>query len=291
MRILITGAGGLLGHGLARVFVERHEVICHTRADADITDAHAVRAFFAARRPEVVIHAAAIPDLDMCEENPDLARRVNVEGTRNVVAGAREVGAAVAYISTDTVFDGAKTTPYTEADAVNPPTVYGRTKVEAERIVTACTPHWIVRVPILFGSRPPGDRRPDFIEKGLRRVAAGKEYVVASDQLGSALYTIDAARAIDQLVGAKAFGLYHLSNQGACTRYDLARRAAELAGLDVRLVVGKPRAEMHRPAKRLRYAVMSLEGLARAGIAPPRPWQAALEEFIRSLNLAESASP
>ena len=291
MRILITGAGGLLGHGLAVVLQERHHVIRHTRADADITDARAVRNFISSARPDVVIHAAAIPDLDVCEQDPDLAHRVNVAGTQNIVAASRDIGASVAYISTDAVFDGTKSTPYTEADAVNPPTVYGRTKVEAEPIVAACPAHWIVRVSLLFGPRPAGNTKPDFIEKGLRRLAAGEDYIVARDQLGSALYTLDAARALEQLILGKAFGLFHLSNQGACTRYDLARRAAELAGLDARLVVGKPMGEMRRPAARLKYAVMSMEALARAGIALPRPWEAALEDFIHSLDLGSSNHP
>src|SRR5713101_5380574 len=110
MRILITGAGGLLGHGLACVLEERHDIIPHTRADADVADARALRTFIASSRPEVVIHAAAIPDLDVCEEDPDLAHRVNVAGTQNVVAAAHDIGASVAYISTDAVFEGTKTT-------------------------------------------------------------------------------------------------------------------------------------------------------------------------------------
>ncbi len=291
MRILITGAGGLLGHGLACVLEERHDIIRHTRADADITDARALRTFIASSRPEVVIHAAAIPDLDVCEEDPDLAHRVNVAGTQNVVAAAHDIGASVAYISTDAVFEGTKTTPYAETDPVNPPTVYGRTKVAAERIAAASSAHWIVRVSLLFGPRPAGNSRPDFVEKGLRRLAAGREFVVARDQLGSALYTLDAARAVEQLILGKSFGLFHLSNQGACTRFDLARRAAELVGLDARLVVGKPLAEMRRPAARLKYAVMSMGALTRAGIGLPRPWDVALQDFIRSLDLGSANRP
>ena len=288
MRVLITGAAGLFGHGLVRVFAEHHDVTPLTRAGADITDASAVRAFIGAACPDVVIHAAAIPDLDVCEEHPAEAHRVNVEGTRNVIEAARSAGSAVVYISTDAVFDGRATTPYTETDPANPPSVYGRTKLEGERMVARLAAHWIVRVSVLFGPRGPGNSKPDFVEKGLRKLARGEEYVVASDQLGSALYTLDGARVIEQLLFAKAFGVYHLSNQGACTRYNLARLAAQFAGLDARLIVGRPLSEMRRPGPRLRYGVMALEGLVRAGIRLSRRWQPALEEHVRSLGFPSS---
>ena len=294
--MLITGAGGLLGHGLSRIFAERHEVCAFTRADADITDLAAVRACFRRWRPEVVVHAAAIPDIDDCEKNPALAQRVNVEGTRNVLQAAIEIGAAIVHISTDAVFDGKKTSPYTIADPVAPPSVYGRTKVEAERIIAAYAALWILRIPLLFGPRPADHPSPDFVEKGLGLLAAGTQYIVASDQLGGTLYTLDAGRAIEQLIlkstpGAPTFGLHHLSNAGSCTRYELACRAAEIAVLDQRLVVGKPLAEMGPRAPRLRYAVMALDSLAKAGVIPPRAWPLALEEFIHSLGWGGKRAP
>jgi dTDP-4-dehydrorhamnose reductase len=288
MRVLITGAAGLFGHGLRLGFAERHQVTRLTRPDADITNSRAVRSFVVAARPDVVIHAAANPDIDACEEHPAEAHRVNVDGTRNIVEAARMVDAGVALISTDAVFDGHSEVPYKETDPVNPPSVYGRTKVEAERLVTARPAHWVVRVSLLFGPRPPGNEKQDFVEKGLRKLARGEEYVVAADQLGSALYTLDGARVIEQLLLAKAYGVYHVSNQGACTRYDLARRAAEFAGLDARRVVGRPISEMRRPGPRLRYGVLALDRLTRAGIALPRRWEPALEEYVRSLGFRSS---
>src|SRR5712692_11449361 len=129
MKVAITGAAGLFGRGLVQVFSGRHEVYPLARADADITVAEQVQAAFKKIRPDVVVHPAAIPDLDVCEAEPAKAFLVNVHGTRHVAEAAREVGAAVAYISTDAVFDGAQSKPYVESDLARPPTVYGRTKL------------------------------------------------------------------------------------------------------------------------------------------------------------------
>ena len=279
MKILITGAAGLLGHGLVQVISKGHEVFPLTRAEADITDAGAVRAAFKNIQPELVIHTAAIPDLDICEEDPERAHLVNVEGTRHVVEAALGVNAAVAYISTDSVFDGLKSTPYAESDATNPPTVYGRTKLLAEQIVGSLPAHWIFRIPLLFG---PG--KTNFVQKGLRNLANGEIFIAASDQIGGTLYTLDAAQKLMEVVASKRCGVFHLANAGACSRLEIARRAAELAGEDLSRVIGKKGGEIGRRAVRLKYAVMDMQALRQAGIAPPRPWEEALAEYIHSLQ-------
>jgi dTDP-4-dehydrorhamnose reductase len=278
MKIAITGAAGLFGHGLVAVFATRHTVFPLTRAEADLTKPEEVHAVFAERRPDVVVHPAGIPDLDICEADPAKAYLVHVHATRHVVEAAREVGAAVVYISTDAVFDGKKSTPYTESDPTLPPTVYGRTKLRGEHIMQTLPAHWIFRVSVLFG---PGKK--NFVENGLRKLATGETCVVAADQVGSATYTVDAAQKIKEVVEARRYGLYHLSNQGVCSRYELARHAAELAGLDATKVIGKPSSQMGRRAVRLKYAVMAMDALQNAGFAPPRPWQEALAEYVRAL--------
>ncbi len=270
----------MFGFGLMRVFSGAQAVHPLTRAEADLTKAEEVRTALNEIRPDVIIHPAGIPDLDTCEADPAQAFLVNVHGTRHVVDVARELGAAVAYISTDAVFDGKKQTPYLESDPAMPPTVYGRTKLRAEQMVRALPRHWVFRVSVLFG---PG--KTNFIEKGLRRIAAGESYLVAADQVGSATYTLDAARKILEVVEAAHYGLYHLCNSGACSRLDLARCAAEMAGLDPDRVIGVPSEQMGRLALRLKYAVMEMDALKRGGFSLPRPWLQALEEYVQGLRL------
>ncbi len=280
MKIAITGAAGLFGCGLVQVFSERHDVTPLTRTEADITRAEEIREALAAAAPDVIVHPAGIPSLDICEADPARGFQVNYHGTRHIVEAAHRLGAAVAYISTDAVFDGAKRTPYVETDTTRPPTVYGRTKLRGEEITRTLPAHFIFRVSVLFG---PG--RSNFIEKGLRKIAGGETYEVASDQAGSATYTLDAARKIMEVVEAHRYGLYHLSNTGACSRYELARRAAELARLDPAKVVGVPSAKMGRRAARIPYAVMEMAALVGAEIPLPRPWEEALAEYVAGLPL------
>lgn len=277
MKVAITGSQGIFGQGLVEIFSMQHEVFALTHAEADITNPEQFRTVIRGLRPDLIVHSAAIPDPDICEENPPQAYLVNVHGARNVVEAAREVGAAVAHISTDAVFDGEKRSPYVETDPPNPRTVYGRTKLRAERLVSTLPRYWIFRVSVLFG---PG--KPNFLTKGLAKIRAGSDYFVASDQIGSATYTLDAARKIQEVAERGPSGVYHLANQGACNRLELARYAAEAAGLDAAKVIGRPDALMGRRARRVLYAAMEMAALREAGLALPRPWQEAVSEYIRT---------
>lgn len=276
MMIAITGAHGLFGHGLVQVIGAKHTVYPMTRATADLTDIAAVRrALGMLDNPDVLIHTAGIPDPDLCESEPERAFAANVIATRNVVTVARELSFPVAHISTDAVFDGSASTPRIETDSVGPVSVYGKTKLLAEQAVAALERHWIFRVSVLFG---PG--KDNFIDKGLRLLRQGSTYTVAADQEGTATYTLDAASKILEVIERGHYGLFHLCNQGACTRLELARHAAELAHLSPENIIGKPLAEMKRRAPRTKYSVMEMKALADAGISPPRHWKDALAEYV-----------
>jgi dTDP-4-dehydrorhamnose reductase len=281
MKIAITGANGLFGCGLVQVIAAKHTVYPMTRATADLTDIAAVRRALGSEmeKPDVLIHTAGIPDPDLCESEPERAFNNNVVATRNVVTVARELSFPVAHISTDAVFDGSANSPRVETDPVGPVSVYGKTKLLAEREVAVLNQHWIFRISVLFG---PG--KDNFIDKGLRALRQGGTYTVASDQEGSATYTLDATSKILEVIENGHYGLFHLCNQGACTRLELARYAAELANLPAENIVGKPMAEMKRKAPRPKYSVMEMKALADAGIAPPRHWKEALAEYVAQME-------
>jgi len=277
MKVAVTGAAGLLGGALVEVLSARHGVIPLTRAEADITDAAQVHQVIAKIRPDVIVHTAAIREPDASEAEPARAFQVNVHGTRNVAEAAHAVGAAVAYISTDLVFDGKQQVPYKESDRAIPLSVYGRTKLRGERIVQSSPNHWVFRVSLLFG--PGGD---NLLEQVPRAIAAGEDYEAASDQEGSTTYTLDAARKILEVVETEWYGLYHLSNQGVCSRLDIAQLAAELAGLDRRKVIGRTLDQMARRAPRPKYHAMKMAALQERGFSLPRPWREAVAEYFRT---------
>jgi len=279
VKIAVTGAAGLFGRGLVQVFGEGHQVSPLSRKEGDITDSATMREILRAIAPDVIVHSAAIPDIDECEKNPEQAWRVNAEATRGLTEIAKDLGAGLALISTDAVFDGTSRRPYKESDAVNTPSVYGRTKVAAEEHVRKLQNHWIFRVSALFG---PG--KANFVNKAWCKAMGGEPYVVASDQLGSATYTLDAAKTILEVIGAGVHRTYHVCNQGECTRYELAKRAVELAGLNSSNVIGKPMDEMKRVGPRLKYAVMDMQALREQGIALPRTWEDALRDYVGTLQ-------
>jgi dTDP-4-dehydrorhamnose reductase len=279
MRIAITGATGLFGRGLLEVSKLQHSVLPLPHAELDLTDRAAVLAKLSREKFDLLIHPAGIPDIDLCQLEPKKCWDANVEATRNLCDAAAQMDFGIAFISTDAVFDGKKTTPYVESDPVDPPTVYGQSKVAAEKLVAGISKHWIFRVSVLFG---PG--KTNFVERGLRSLQKGEKYVVASDQVGSATYTLDAAAKILEVCQKGPAGLYHLSNSGTCSRYELAVEAARLAGLDSSLVVGVPLEQMKRPALRLKYSAMEMAALRSANLALPRPWQTALREYVVGLT-------
>ncbi|GAC1440325.1 MAG: dTDP-4-dehydrorhamnose reductase [Terriglobales bacterium] len=276
LRIGITGANGLLGKGLGQILKKRHHLFLLTRSDADLTNIDQVMRALRSLHLDVLIHTAAIADPDICEINPKQALEINLGGTANLVTAAKELGFALALISSDAVFDGSKQKPYIESDTTHPLSVYGQTKVAAENeLKMRLHRQWIFRVSVLFG---PG--KVSFVDKCLKALEEGKTCVAASDQIGSATYTLDAAEKILEVVEARRYGTYHLSNSGECSRLELFRHVASLAGLDATRVIGKTLAQMERPAPRPRYNVMKMEALEKAGLLLPRNWKDAVRAYF-----------
>lgn len=276
MRFLITGGGGQLARELRRA-LEGHDVAAPTRRELDVTNEARVRDAVRAARPDVVIHAAALTDTTRCEREPLQAQRVNAIGTLNVVAAACSAGATVMYVSTNEVFDGARTSPYRESDGPNPVNAYGYSKLCGERAVTErCTRYYIVRTSWLYGE---GER--NFPAKLLRAAAANPDLRVVDDEVATPTWTRDLAVALARLAtsGAPA-GVYHLTNRGQASRYEWATRIVERARVAARVtpVSTKEYRNGADAPRKPPYSVLENTAGATAGIVL-REWEDAFDEF------------
>jgi dTDP-4-dehydrorhamnose reductase len=279
MRILVTGAGGLLGSALVRQAQRRgHDVVALDRAALDVTDASSVARTVASAAPDAVVNCAAYTAVDRAEAEPELARLVNRDGARNVAAACAAVGAVPVYVSTDYVFDGALRTPYRTDAPTAPLGAYGATKLEGERATAEAAPeHLTVRMSWLYG----GDN--GFVPAILRRAEAGRPLRVVSDQEGRPTWAPHAAEALLDLVERGARGTYHVAAGGACSWLELAREAVRAAGLDVpvRPVTTE---EFRAAARRPPYSVLDLTDTeSLLGRAMP-DWHEGLRGFLENRN-------
>ena len=279
MRVLVTGAGGQLGREVVDLCrAAGDEGIPCDRATLDVTDRDRVLQVIGAADPDAIVHAGAWTNVDGCETDPDHAYAANALGTRHVAEGARIVGARVCYVSTDYVFDGTGTRPYHEWDAVNPVSVYGRSKLGGE---AALGPHdTIVRTSWVCGRHG-----RNFVKTILSRAAEGRELTVVDDQYGCPTFAEDLAEMIRRVVVARLPGVFHVTNQGPTTWYRFARDAVEAAGLDVGLVTPIATAEMQppRPAPRPAYSVLDNAALRLSGVPLLADHHEPLERLAKEL--------
>jgi len=246
MKVLITGAKGMLGQDMVAEFQRRdYEVHAADHKILDITDIQAVRAAITALKPDIVVNCAAYTDVDKAESEPEIAMRVNGLGPRNLALACEATGAVLLHISTDYVFDGEKEGPYEIWDTPNPINVYGKSKLWGENYVRSLMHrYFIVRTSWLFGK---GGR--NFVTTMLELAKRGGPIRVVNDQRGCPTYTVDLARACADLVESGCFGVYHVTNQGATTWYEFAREIFRCAGIQVDLEAVTSD-QFPRPAKR-----------------------------------------
>jgi dTDP-4-dehydrorhamnose reductase len=280
MRVVITGAGGQLGRDLVEAF-DGHEVVALDLPRLDITDRDSVLQVLGAVRPDAVVHAGAWTAVDACESDPDRAFQVNALGTRHVAEGARLVGARVLYLSTDYVFDGTAPAPYTEWDVPNPLSVYGRSKLGGERELDPGST--IVRTSWLAGRH--GD---NMVKTVLRLDDAGQELAFVDDQHGHPTFAPDLARMVRHLVVARLPGLFHVTNQGHTTWYELARSVLAAAGRDPDKVRPIATADLvpPRPAPRPANSVLDNAALRLQGVPLLADHHEPLERLVKELLTA-----
>ena len=276
MRIFITGAKGQLGRALQAQFA-RDAVLPVDLPECDITDRACVMHVIGEFKPNVVIHAAAMTDVDGCASEPDKAYLVNALGTQNVALASQQAGSVMLYVSTNEVFDGKSTQPYLEFDATHPVNFYGRSKLAGEAIVRdLLTRFYIVRIAWLYGK---GGNH--FVRKMIRLADERGNLRVVSDEVGSPTYADDVAGGIRQLVQTEAYGVYHLVNEGIASRFDFAREILQLSGRGHVPLEPIKLADYSRPSTPPPYTPLRNFCGKALGITF-RSWQDALAEYIAS---------
>ena len=271
MKVLVTGANGQLGRELSRLLPARgHETLACARKELDVTDYDAVLDFFETNRPDIVINAAAYTRVDDCEKNRALAYAANALGPRNLAVACERFGCELLQVSTNYVFDGNCARPYEPFDPPNPVNVYGLTKLSGEEYASGLCNRWyIVRTAGVYGDGA------NFVRTMLRLGAEGKALRVRSDEFISPTYARDLASGIVGIAGSGRYGIYHVVNDGACSWYEFAREIFRVAGMEAE-VQPVPSSDYPLPAARPANGV-----LAPAGGRALRPWQAALQEYLK----------
>ena len=273
MRVLITGAGGMLGRASADALASRgHEVVALPRAELDVLDGNAVTVAIERERPQVVLNCAAWTEVDGAEADEQAAMRLNDQAAAVLAAAADSAGASIVYPSSDYVFDGQKANPYVETDTPAPLSAYGRSKLGGETSVAVANPrHLIIRSSWLFGGGG-----PNFVETMLRIGAEEQEVVVVTDQVGLPTYTRDLAGGIADLIDAEQTGIFHVAATGPCSWYEFAQEIFDQAGLECR-VMASTTEMLARPAPRPGFSVL---GSTRRGTPQLPHWRAGLAAYL-----------
>lgn len=280
MKILVTGGKGQLGYDVSRLLQEKgHQVFSYGREVLDITNQNQVRDIMNEVQPEVVVHAGAYTKVDLAETEVDNAYKVNALGTRNLVIEAEKYRAKFIYISTDYVFDGQSSQPYNEFAVTNPQSVYGKSKLAGEDFVRQLSSRFfIVRTSWVYGKNG-----YNFVKTMLRLAGEREELNVVNDQVGCPTYTVDLAQFIVQLLKTEAYGTYHASNSGKCSWYEFACAIFKEAGIEMK--VNPISSDQYPlPAPRPTNSVFDHMMIRLQGFTQLRPWQEALQEFIKDMK-------
>ncbi|NLG15367.1 MAG: dTDP-4-dehydrorhamnose reductase [Lentisphaerae bacterium] len=280
MKILITGGNGMLGRTLAKTLGE-HQIAIADLPNCDITDQASLDKIMQAKQPDLIIHCAAMTQVDACEEKPEQAFKINETGSENVAKSAAKYNARLIAISTDYVFDGDATAPYQEDHPTNPKTVYGKSKLAGERrIQDFCPNHLILRIAWLYG---PGG--PSFLHTMLKLADGTRPQLkVVNDQSGNPTSTFAVANHIRLLLDHPGItGIMHLTCEGTATWFEFATEIFRQAKVN-QAVIPCTTEEFPRPAPRPHYSSLDNKRLRDCGLPPMPHWKDALAEFIPTLS-------
>lgn len=277
MRVLVTGAKGMLANALLPCLKNEHDVTGVDLKNFDISREADVQKAFRELRPEFVYHLAAYTDVDGCESNPALAMQVNAGGTANLARASADVGATMLYVSTDYVFDGSGDTPWREDASTNPLSVYGQSKLKGEHAVAASLKNYLIaRSSWLFG---PGGK--NFVSTILKLAAQRDELKVVSDQRGSPTYTRHLAQKLAEMIGCKSYGIYHVTGSGSCSWFEFTQAILQAGGFDKVRVLPISTLESGRKAPRPAFSVLENRRLTESQLGLLPHWAEGLADYLR----------
>jgi dTDP-4-dehydrorhamnose reductase len=292
-KILITGSNGQLGRALNQILKETEyedytiinsdmgEPTSYCPLGLDITNSVAVMNLVQDLKPNIIINCAAHTAVDLCETDQERAYKINAYGVKNLAEAADAIDAKLVHVSTDYVFDGETSKPYTEDQETNPKTVYGQTKLAGEEFVKKlCSKYFIVRTAWLYGEGK------NFVKTMLNLTKKNSEIRVVKDQYGSPTSALELARAIVFLMNTDEYGLYHGTCEGVASWYEFAVEIFRLSGSKV-TVKGITTEEYPTPTPRPKYSVLENEKLKKLGFYM-KPWKSALQEYMDKLQQEEN---
>lgn len=291
MKILVTGASGMVGSDLCPTLQARgHEVIrtdvhpgACTSYQLDVRQREAIATILRQTGPELVIHLAAETDVDRCEQEPAHAYETNAVGTEYIASCCQQAGVRMLYVSTAGVFDGTKAAPYVESDAPNPVNVYGRAKLAGEFAVRQLPGFRIVRAGWMVGGC---EHDKKFAGKILRLLEHRRQLSVVTDKIGSPTFTIDLSAGIAALIETEATGIFHMTNHGVCSRYEFACQMLKELRLEGVTITPIGSEAFPLPAPRAASEAMASERLASLGLSMPA-WQESLKAYLHQFRFVK----
>jgi len=283
--VLVTGAKGMLGVDVCRVFSDKYNVFPTDVDEMDVRNYDQVRRTIAKVKPDVILHLAAMTDVDACEREPDLAYRANAIGTQNIALAANDCDAVLVYLSTGSIYGGDKEYPYTEYDEPVPKSIYSKSKLAGEEWVSrTARKFFIITAGWMFGG---GILDKKFVRKIIELSYQKKELKVVNDKFGSPTYTVDLSMGILDILEWGRYGKYHMANEGYCTRFELAKKIMSI--IDNKSCRLRPVSSEEFPlaAPRPRMEAIHNYNLMLMGKEIMRPWENALEDYVNLITREE----
>lgn len=278
LKVFITGADGQLAKAFCEIY-PKDKLHLAGKAVLDVTNRRDVVRQIMDVDPDIIFHFASMTRGDDCSKDPAGAYKINVEGTRNVVECAKKLGCQLLFISTNEVFDGKKTSAYTERDRPNPVTVVGKTKYKAEQIIRKnIKKHYIVRTSWLFSKWS-----DNFLYVIYKKAYKTKSVKLVTDEVSSPTYSLDLARAMKKLVESQKFGTYHITNSGTASRFEFGKKMFQLCKVNNLTILPVALDEFMRHSKPPKYTPLVSVKLDKLKIKMPS-WKSSLKKFLISQN-------